>query len=367
MSAGIYPLASGGFRVVACIGRGTGKRRETRFPAGTATRKMQRWQEDTRRELRDQPATTKGTLAADVEAYMASRRTMPTADTRERHLKLWADKLGPTRARHTVTSLEIATILDEWRESGLRPGTVNRQRTALQSFYTVLNGKAGANPVKGVPKLRESIRPPKRLDYALLQRILDAMPDSGQRHAGDSPTSVSQTKARLRVLAYTGLPHAQIMGLKPEHLHAEERLLYVEGRKKGEGTADVWLPLSDLGLQAVREMFACKAIGRFSQSAMRISFQRAARKVGRPDLTPYDLRHLFGATMLRLTQNRAATRDLMMHQSDRTTARYTAGEIRGELRAALAKFDADVLAVGCGPVRQPGADDELNDSLHGLS
>jgi integrase len=366
-AAGIYPLSAGGFRAVACIGRGKGKRKEKRFPAGTAIRTMTRWQEDAARELRDKPTATKGTLAADVDTYLDARRTMPTAKSREQHLRLWIAALGSHRARHTVTAIEIATHLDRWRASGLQPGTVNRRRTALQSFYTVLNGKGGPNPVRGVPKQRETVHPPKRLDYALLQRILDAMPDSGQRHAGDSPTSVSQTKARLRVIAFTGLPHAQIMNLRPEHLHAKEKLLYVKGRRKGRGTEDIWLPLSDLGLAAVSEMFACGAIDRFSQSAMRISFQRAARKVGRPDLTPYDLRHLFGATILRLTQNRAATRDLMLHESDRTTARYTAGEIRGELRAALARFDADVVGSGCGPTGQPGADDDVDAGLYGLS
>jgi integrase len=352
MSAGIYRTPTG-WRAIACIGRGTGNRIEKRFPADTAQRTITRWQEQARRELRDRPAAARGSLAADVEAYVAARTTMPTAKSREQHLRLWIAKLGPNRARHTVTSMEIATILETWREGGLQPGTVNRRRTALQSFYTVLNGKGGANPVKNVPKHREGTRPPKRLDYAIVRKILDAMPDSGQRHAGDSPSSTSQTKARLRVLAYTGLPHAQIMELKPEHLNEPERLLYVKGRKKGHGTADVWLPLSGAGLEAVKAMFGCGAVGRFSQSAMRISFQRAARKVGRPDLTPYDLRHLFGSTVLRLTKNRAATRDLMLHESDRTTARYTAAEIPGELRAALALFDADVVAPGCGTDAAP--------------
>jgi integrase len=360
MPAGIYTTATG-YRAVACIGRGTGKRREKAFPKRTALRIMQRWQEDTRRELRDAPSTAKGTLAADVDTYLAARKTMPTANEREQHLKLWTAALGPHRSRHTVTSTEIATILEDWRAGGLQPGTVNRRRTALQSFYTVLNGKAGANPVKGVAKQRESTRPPKRLDYALFHKILDAMPDSGQRGPGASPATTSQTKARLRVLAYTGLPHAQIMALRPEHLHAAERLLYVAGRHKGRGTADVWLPLSELGLTAVQGMFACGAIDRFSQSAMRISFQRAAKKVGRPDLTPYDLRHLFGATVLRLSKNRAATRDLMLHQSDRTTARYTAAEIPGELRAALAQFDADVVGPGCGTTVRTGDETTATD------
>jgi integrase len=204
--------------------------------------------------------------------------------------------------------------------------------------------------------MQEPDQPPRRLDYATFEAILAHMPDTGQRTAGDSPRATSQTKARLRVIAYTGLPHTLVAAIKPEHFIPSERLLYVTGRHKGAGTGDRWHPLSAKGVEAVAGLLAAKATGEFSRSAMHTSFTRAARKVGRPELRPYDLRHLFGQSLLRLTKNRAVTRDLMLHRSDKTTARYVAAEIPGELRAALALFDADVLGRGGGDEAAKGQD-----------
>ncbi len=351
MPAGIYPTKTG-FRVVAVIGRGKGKRTEKAFPAGTSVRTMTRWQEDARRDLRAAPPPPVGCLESDVATYLDARASMPTHGDRARILRLWVAALGGARTRDSVTALEIRRQLEAWHVAGSSEGTCNRRRTALQSFYTVLNGRSGANPVRDVPKYREPDQPPRRLDYATLDAILAAMPDVGQKVAGESPAAISQTKARLRVIAYTGLPHSLVAKLRPAHLVAESRLLFVQGRGKGAGTGDRWHPLSVAGVQAVEALFAAKATGAFSRSSMHKSFRRAAVKVGRPDVRPYDLRHLFGQTVLRLTHNRAATRDLMLHRSDKTTARYVAAEIPGELWAALDRIDTevgtDVVDAGCG-------------------
>lgn len=345
MPPGIYRTASG-YRVVACISRT--QRRERRFPPGTALRAMTRWQEDTRAALRKERQTRPGSLLADLETYMAARAAMPTRKARRHDLAAWFDALGADRSRHSVTPAEIQAQLERWRLGGWAPGTCNRARTALQSFYTVLNGKSGANPVRDVPKYREPRRPPKPLDYPTFERILAAMPDYGATVRGATRREVSQTKARLRVIAYTGLPHAQVKALQPAHIDWLQARVYILGRKKGDGTDDRWLPLSQAGLAALRAFAAASAWGPFSSSAMHASFLRGATKAGRPDLTPYDLRHLFGTTLLRATLNRAATRDLMLHTSDATTRRYVAAAIGDELRAALAAFDRDVVAPRCG-------------------
>lgn len=71
---------------------------------------------------------------------------------------------------------------------------------------------------------------------------------------------------------------------------------------------------------ALRLFADAKAFGPFSPSSMRISFQRALKKID-PEkrLTPYKLRHLFGTTVMKSSQNRSATSDLMIHTSEATT------------------------------------------------
>jgi integrase len=345
---GIHVLPNGGYRVVASISRTV--RQEKRFPKGTAVRTMTRWQADTRVELRKRPTPAEaGSILADIENdYMPAVATMPTRATRRRHLGLWAVALGPHRRRDTVSAHELRAILERWRAGGWEPATCNRARTALMHFYTVLNGKSGANPVRDVPKYRERVKPPKPNDYATLERILDAMPDTGQRLKGETPKEVSQTKARLRVIAYTGIPHAGVMRLTPEHVQWAERVIYLKGRDKGDGTHDALLPLTAAGIAALAAFAAADAWGPFSQSAMRTSFRRAAKACGRPDLTPYDLRHLYGTQMLRSSKNRSAVRDLMQHTTDTTTNRYVRGAIRAELLDAVAAYDRDVVVPGCG-------------------
>jgi hypothetical protein len=44
----------------------------------------------------------------------------------------------------------------------------------------------------------------------------------------------------------------------------------------------------------------------------------------------------------------------MLHRSDKTTARYVASEIPGEMWAALALFDADVVDAGGGEDAEAG-------------
>ena len=73
IAPGIYRMDNGSFRVVARVGdRKTGPRpREKRFPAGTASRVMRRWQDDQRAELRRlNIRPVKGTLSDDIDRYL---------------------------------------------------------------------------------------------------------------------------------------------------------------------------------------------------------------------------------------------------------------------------------------------------------
>jgi integrase len=347
---GIYETATG-YRVVACIGRGKGKRREKAFPAGTSERKMVRWQEDAERDLRSLPTAKVGNLEADLAAYLLARATMPTIKTRTRHLQLWVTALGGARHRDTVTPMEVRTQLETWQAAqDWSNVTRNHLRTALLNFYSLLNGKAGYNPVREVKKLRTKGKPPKPFSYPLFEAILAHLPTTWRGY-GRKPSATlhRQMVARLRVLAYVGLPHTQIKALVPADLFVEERLVRVQGRDKGAGTDDVYMPLGDRGLAALQEFFACRAEGEFRNETMRSLFLAGAARVGRFDLTPYDLRGLFATTVLRSSKNRSALKDLMQHQDEATSAIYAQAAIRDELRAALTAFDAVVVDFRCGP------------------
>lgn len=364
---GIYDLPNGKRRAVAWIGNGgKGHRLEKLFPKGTSDRKITRWQEQARQELRERPMPKAGTLSADVDAYVTSRPTMPTLATRERHLRLWIYALGPTRPRDTVTPLEIRGVLERWELGGWTKATCNRARTALMSLYSELNGRTGYNPVRDVKRHREPQKPPKRLSYPLVESIIANIPPWTGFGRRPDPKLREQTIARLRVIAYLGLPHALVKQLEPAHLDPDDETVLVAGRGKGAGTPAVYLPVGKVGVAVLRAFFACGAQGPFRNETLRDVFRSGAMAAGRPDLTPYDLRHLYGTTMLALTKNRAATRDLMLHTDDTMTAVYAKAAIPIELRAALAAFDAETVGSGCGQgvVLAPPSDPNSKPVIH---
>jgi integrase len=364
MPAGIYPTTTG-YRVIASIGRGSGKRLEKAFPRRdaegrlTTMREMTRWQEQARTDLRTRPTAAPGSLEADLAIYLPIKQaTMPPSGFKERTrlMGLWLAALGPRRPRAAVEPVEIRAALARWELGGWSKGSCNRARTALMDFYHVLGGKSASNPVRDVKRFREFRQPAPKIDYALFHMILALMPDRGQGLRGETRREVSQTKARLCVIAYTGLPHAQIMRLRPEHIDWAARLVYIVGRQKGEGQEDRWLPISRAGLFALIDFADVEAWGAFSQSSMRISFQRAAAKVGRPELTPYDLRHLYGTTLLEVTRNRAAVSLLLLHSSEDMTKRYTRGAETDLMRSALDAFDRDVVGPRVGATATAGTE-----------
>ena len=139
---------------------------------------------------------------------------MPTIKERRQHLALWVAEFGP-RNRHTIQTIEINTVLSRWMNAGLAASTVNNRRTALQALWTELDGKAAPNPVDESEKHSEPDLEARALPYATIRKILDAMPDVGQGRKGEARDDQSKTKARLRLIAYTGLPHKQIKQLRP--------------------------------------------------------------------------------------------------------------------------------------------------------
>jgi integrase len=141
-------------------------------------------------------------------------------------------------------------VLENWRLQGLAASTVNHRRTALQHLWTVLNGRNNPNPVRDVPKQQEPEPAVRALPYTQIEAILAALPDVGQGLSGKARDGDSKTKARLRVMAYTGIPAAQLRRLKPEHIDWDAGTMRVSARRKGaaqragrcRSTRGRWLP-----------------------------------------------------------------------------------------------------------------------------
>jgi integrase len=271
-------------------------------------------------------------LEADVRRYLTQVQTMPTYRHRKDDLQLWLKALG-SRPRASITPSLIRAQLERWRADGYAASTCNHRRTALMHLWTVLDGRSATNPARDVPRYREEPGPPRALSLAAIVALMRHLP-------------TSQTKARLRLMATTGWPPAQIAKLTPQDIRWGEAV-FVRARRKGHGVAGVWLPLLPQAWRALRSFKRQGCWGAYSTSAARKSLRLAAKKaIGSDripnsvklelvDVTPYQFRHSFLTWVAAITRDDRAVKVLAQHADIRTTHRYTEATADPRALAAL--------------------------------
>lgn len=363
LSTSIYADAYG----VSIIVRG----KEHRRPIGTPLGDLQR----DRRELLEAAGgadARQGTFAADVDAYLLLLREGKRRENARGLLRHWLEAElvleGGRRvafgkvSRQALTSVAIAQQLEAW-SGRFAPGGLKHLRRELGALYRRLNGKAGANPVADVPPINVVYEEPRAIPYPVIACILAALPDRGRPTGagkGTRPT-VSLTKIRLSVIAYTGLPPAVLARIKPRDLDLGAGTVYARPRRKGKGSAGYTQPLTPQALEAFRQFAAAQAFGPFSTRSASKSWARALRKVraawvakhgakGAPwpvpdDARPYDLRHSFGTAVMRRRRDSHAVAALLMHSNLQTTRRYLQGMVDESSREAVADVAADLGAL----------------------
>jgi integrase len=285
------------------------------FPLDTPKTVMRDWR--AAQKARALP-TRAGSFAADVAVYLKTVQHMPTFTERRKHLEEWLAVLGRDRSRATITTTEVDTALSAWLTQPrsdtdtrpLAPVSVRHRRTALLHLYRTLDGRSARNPVAESRRPPDPAPEPRAVPLDRIRAVLAAMQPSASR-------------ARIMVLLATGLPHASLMAIKPEHVDTERRVVRVPARRKGKGAASRLLPLSDAALAAFRELATWDAWGKFSQSALHMAVRRACKRVGVPHFRVYDLRHTAGTLIYQQTGDLATTARLLGHSTTKITERYT--------------------------------------------
>jgi integrase len=341
IAKGIYRDAWG----IAATVKAGGLQREKRFLPETSLKTIKAWQGDTRVALRKlAPAGARGTFAADAARYLQGVASMPTYKERAAHVALWIAEFGP-RARHTIGTADVDAVLSRWTNAGLSASTVRNRRTVLLHLWNRLDGLDAPNPVRRANKPRMPEPHARALSYAQIAKILAAMPDVGQGVAGKARDDASKTKARLAVIAFTGLPHSLVKQLTPEAVDWRGKRLTVPRRHKGKGVHSRTLRLTDAGLAALRHFADLDCWGGFSNSSMIKSFHRACAAAGVPEARVYDLRHSYATEMYRQTGDPKATAEMLMHApTSRMMDRYTIAGVEPRLKLAAKAFNATVKA-----------------------
>jgi integrase len=359
-----------------------GERAYEQFDLDAPTSQITNWQKDERARLRletaDRPRA--GSLASDAKKYLnrPSVKNLTDYAQREQHITEWCAVLGGKRRRSGGWKVAIETQRDRWLTESrgtvekdgqtitlppYSPNSVNKRLRALSNLWTELDGRRASNPVIDVPECEEPDPEARGLPYEVIEAILGAIPDTaigvkkdGTRTTGKGIPRPSKTKARLRVIGYTGLTHSQVKQLTPDRVtlfppdeHGNETggTVLLAPRRKGrkkrraqDKPLPTLLPLMPLGAAAIREFDRLDCWGPFSNSSMWKAFQRACRQLGLEGLRPYDFRHSLLSAIYAETKDLRVTGELGSHRSERTTRRYTLAAVAPHVQAAIDKVAA---------------------------
>jgi integrase len=335
LPVGIRRLPSGRYQVRIRLG---GTLHAKGFPATTDLSEMIAWRQARYAKavlgLADDDATAP-TFAADCRRYLAIVRGMPTYQNRAQQIVAWQQAFG-ARTRAAIASSDIRKVLDGWRRRTprpLAPSSCNRYRTALMHLWTVLDGKSAPNPVRDVPAYPEPTR-------ALRLPTLDEAERAIAAFATDSagrpyPTKGRTSRARLRVLLWTGWPPSQLMRLSASDVDLEHAVAYLPPRRKGRGAAGRRLPLLPQAVSALRDLDACAGWGAFSLRSLRTRLHVACASAGVRPFRIYDLRHKFLTMIAAASRDDRAVAELAGHTSPQQTRRYTTASVDERMQAAL--------------------------------
>ena len=345
---------------VGSVRDGTQRRAQERFALGTDLATMQAWQHGAKRDLllTAPEAPSRGSLAADIPDYLA---TLPEGGYRrdsEGIFAHWiASPLGDW-SRHDISRLDVIAQISRWTDAGAAVGTCNRRLSRLRKLYQALDGVTTPNPTDAITFLREPEREARDLPIRIVKLILDSLPDRGRGERGQARPAVSETKIRLRVMAWTGIAPSTLRRVRPRDLDFPASRIYLRPRRKGKGADGAWVTVLPTAVAALRDFVAAGLCGQpWSRSSMRktwhVGIARATKAAAQlaeetgdqtwledlaripPRCKPYDLRHSFASEIYRVTGDIRAVSELLQHADLETTKRYTKGAVSERVAAAI--------------------------------
>ncbi len=338
-----------------------------KFELGTPLPRIRAWRMRTKSEVLD--AIEKlprgphaGSLASDVPEFL---RLLPESRRRQDFaflLQHWIDCPIGHVSRHDISREEILAQRSRWLEQGVKIVTVNHRFRALRALYQHLDGLDGPHPTDKITYLRPPRREHRFIPIPYVVQILQAIPDRGRAVKDGKRPAHSELKIRLSIMAWTGIPPAQLQRLRPRDVDLDQGRMYLQPRRKGTGTPGVWVQLLP---QAIEAFIAFARVGLWgkpwSRSSAKKSWAGAIRRV-EAQLTreaeqaddqtalkaftdaiplncrPYDLRHSFATEAYRRTGDLGAVAEILQHADLATTQIYTGGAISERVASAIAKM-----------------------------
>lgn len=221
------------------------------------------------------------------------------------------------------------------KEKGYTRSTVARKLSATRSFLRFLQreGYLQSDSWAGVARPRQEKGLPHFLYYHEVTALLEA-PDSGTLLG-------FRDRTWLELIYACGLRVSELVGLVPESIQLEERLVKVTGK----GSKERILPLGRVAAAFTREylervrpallalnrdgvagrsIFINHRGGPLTDRGVRQIFHKYIRRVScQEKITPHSLRHSFATHMLERGADLRVVQELLGHVSVSTTQIYT--------------------------------------------
>ena len=277
------------------------------------------------------PVPAGGPITAFLAHLRHERRLSPrTAEAYGRDLAAFSGWLAQSGLGDfaRVTEHHVRAFVAARRRAGVSGRTVQRELSALRSFYRYLmrEGLATASPAQGLRAPRSPRKLPATLDPDQLCRLLDA--------PAKDPLAVRDA-AVMELFYSSGLRLAELVGLDLADLDLADAMVEVHGkggktRRVPVGTPALealrrWLAVRpDMADDAERALFVSERGRRLHSRTVQVRLRQLALARGAPrHVHPHLLRHSFASHLLESSGDLRAVQELLGHANIGTTQVYT--------------------------------------------
>lgn len=211
----------------------------------------------------------------------------------------------------TITAQDLDAYVTAMYDQGLASATIKRRVSAVRSLFTYMRGQhlVDRNPAQytSTPKLAR--REPRTVEPAAITAVVE-----------DRQVSFT-TRVQVALLAETGIRISELMNLRVEDVDEQHRQLHISGKGNKERTVNYGARFAQMWAE-YRGIATGKIFIEDIRTASRNIHFALAKHSAQKYLSPHIIRHTFATEMVRNGASIYAVKDLLGHESVKTTEQY---------------------------------------------
>lgn len=211
----------------------------------------------------------------------------------------------------TITAQDLDAFVTAMADLGLASATIKRRVAAVRSLFTYMRGQhlVDRNPAQytSTPKLAK--REPHTIEPAAITATVE-----------DRQVSFT-TRVQVALLAETGIRISELMSLRVEDVDEQHRQLHITGKGNKERTVNYGARFAQMWAEYRGNATGQIFIEDVRTASRNIHFALAKHSAQRY-LSPHIIRHTFATEMVRNGASIYAVKDLLGHESVKTTEQY---------------------------------------------